>query len=183
MQHATASRTARVTLVAGALSALTLAGHTAGSGTLDGLGTSIVLLLSIGLALAAASPRRHRLRWAPVLGVLLAGQALLHLVLTFTSAHAHGGMATTIDPGAMVAGHVIAAVLAATLIVLADQLIVAWNAFLRAVIGERAWILVEPSGRTAQRLVLEDSSPLSDESPLRHDVIRRGPPVATVVSC
>lgn len=149
---------------------LTLAGHTAGRGTIDPLGLAAVAALATGLA---ATTSRRRLTWTRTWLLLLAGQALMHMVLTFTSNHAHATAATSARD--MVLGHVLASVLAAAVLVRADALIRCWAAYLAAVIGAAVPSLVHswaPSGP------IPDSAPHSTPAliRIRHRVVRRGPP-------
>ena len=116
--------------MAAALILLTLAGHTAGHGSLDVLGIALISLLAIGFGTALSA---RRLSALPALGVLLAGQLLLHVVLTFTSSH-HAG-ASSISTPLMVLGHVIAAVIATAVVLRADALVRAWLRFLTAALG------------------------------------------------
>ena len=160
---------ARAALVGAALVILTLAGHTAGQGALDPLGIVLVAVLSGGLSLATT---HRRMTWATVLISLVLGQALLHLVLTFTSAHGHAssGMAPTL----MFAGHTIAALAATFVIVNADAVIRCWLALLRATLGAAAPTLAEP---TRQHSALHGQSAVDHtRAALRHGIVLRGPP-------
>jgi hypothetical protein len=149
---------------------LTLAGHTAGGGSVDMLGLAIAATLSLGLA---ASATRRRITWSRTWIALLAGQALLHVILTFTSGHAHG--TTTTNVHAMVLGHVIASLLAAVLVVHADAVMDRWSAYLSAAIGAVAPPFSEPQAPPARPIVtLVASTPALRH--MRHRLIRRGPP-------
>ncbi len=163
-------RAPRVTLVAAAISVLSLAGHTAGGGAIDLLGIAAVIALAAGLA---ATTTRRRLSWGRVWVVLLAAQALLHVVLTFTSGHAHG--ATAMSVPAMVLGHVIASVIAAAIVVHADSLLRRWAAYLAAVIGAPVptpvGLQLPPPGRVARTASRTPALPVT-----RQRIVRRGPP-------
>jgi hypothetical protein len=164
-------RTARAALVAGALTLLTLAGHTAGGGRVDLVGLALVSLLSVGLAVAttARPPSLTRL-----LAVLLAGQALLHLVLTFAAGHeAHG--TTHLPTTAMVGAHVLAGVAAALLVRHADGLLARWADFVTAVIGPQVRPALEPL-ESASTSVTSAARSLLQLDVLLHQVVRRGPP-------
>ena len=170
MHRTRSPRAARAALIASALTVLTLVGHTAGHGALDALGIGLTVLLATGLATATS---RRRLTPGTVLGVLLAGQLLLHVVLTFTSAH-HSG-APSISTPLMVLGHVIAAVVATGVVMSADALVRAWMRFLAAIIGRavpRTTLPAAPAHQPLSHLVAK-----LEATRLRHDVVRRGPPV------
>lgn len=177
MDHRAAQRTARAALVAGALALLTLAGHTAGGGRVDLLGLALVSLLSVGLAVATTAGRPSMPR---LLVVLLAGQALLHLVLTFAAAHAAHGAGHP-STAAMIGGHVLAAGVAALLVSHADGLIARWIAFVSAVIGPRVRPALEPTGAASSSIAPAPHS-LSHLNALLHQVVRRGPPAGMHLS-
>jgi hypothetical protein len=166
-----AQRTARAVLTGGALLLLTLGGHTAGGGSVDGLGLAIVAALSAGLA---ASTTARAISLPRLLTVLVAGQVLLHLVLAFSSGHAHHGSASP-PLVSMLAGHAVAALLAALVVRHADGLVARWIAFVSTMLGARP-----RPGVTAQRA--PSSAPsrvgrgLSGPAALLHQVVRRGPP-------
>jgi len=117
--------------VGGTLAILTVAGHTSAGGSIDLAGLALVTLLA--LLLGAAMSGVGMSGWR-VLGVLLGGQALLHLLMTFT-AHSHGAGVAGPSAGTMVTAHVIAALLATLVIVHADGLLAAWQRFLSVVLG------------------------------------------------
>lgn len=167
-------RAARTALVAAPLAVLTLAGHAMASGAIDLFGTTVTVGLSVLLALALTSVRPRDLTWLSVLVTLLAGQALLHLVLTFAGDHAHAGAASTISPTAMLAGHGFAALVATVLVIAADHLLLRWYAFLSAVLGTSQVIVATPATRVAFAPALNDAQSSTDL--LRHRVVRRGPP-------
>lgn len=174
MDRIRAPRAARAALIAAALIVLTLAGHTAGHGSLDLLGIGVVVALAAGFGTALGTRRLTPVR---VLSVLLAGQLLLHVVLTFTSAH-HAVAPTTSTP-LMVLGHVVAAVVATAVVVRADALIRAWQRFLAAVLGHAV-----PRAETPGRPVTPPVSTISEHPTallLRHGLSRRGPPVCPVL--
>ncbi len=155
--------------MAAALILLTLVGHTAGHGSLDVLGIALISLLAIGFGTALSA---RRLTALPVLGVLLAGQLLLHVVLTFTSSH-HAG-ASSISTPLMVLGHVIAAVIATGVVLRADALVRAWLRFLTAALGS---ISPDPSLPAAGTLIhAADAVSVPRTGALQHSVVRRGPP-------
>lgn len=153
---------------------LTLAGHTAGQGSLSATSIVLVALVSTGLALAAT---RRPLTWPRALLVLLAGQALLHMLMTFTAGHGHAS--SGIDVPLMIVGHVAAAALAAGVLMHADDLLARWSAFLAATVGSASLILAEPLSAPCTVLPTTEGGRASHVA-LRHDVIRRGPPLRAV---
>lgn len=162
-------------MVSAALIALTLAGHTAGHGALDPLGIVTVGVLAVGFGAALSS---RRLTALPVLAVLLSGQLLLHVVLTFTSAH-HAA-APSISTPLMVLGHIAAAGVATVAVLGADSVIRAWLRFLSAVLGHAA-----PRIATLRRSPARPAS-TTPELPasllLRHGLSRRGPPACPALA-
>lgn len=167
-------RRARATLVATALTILTLAGHTAGQGSLSLTSTVLVALVSTGLAMAAT---RRPLTWTRAVLVLLAGQALLHMLMTFTAGHGH--VTPGIDAGLMIVGHVVAAAIAAAVLMHADSLLARWSAFVAAAIGTLPLVLAEPTSAACTALPVLESARESHDV-LRHGVVRRGPPSRAV---
>lgn len=169
MDRTASPRAARAALIAAALILLTLVGHTAGHGSLDVLGIALISVLAIGFGTALSA---RRLTALPVLGVLLAGQLLLHVVLTFTSAH-HAG-ASSISTPLMVLGHVVAAGIATVVVLSADALVRAWLRFLAAALGHTV------RGADAPRRPAQHPASPGAELPtsllLRHGLSRRGPP-------
>lgn len=155
---------------------LTVAGHTAGGGALDALGIGIALVLSIGLA-AALSARA--LSVPALIAVLLAGQGFLHLVVSFSAAHAHG--ASSMSTTAMLAGHAVAGVVAAVLIAHADSLAARWRAFLATVIGATS-PRTSPVAATAASTAMPGPGSRIALVLLLHGVVRRGPPPSVVLA-
>lgn len=165
----------RTALVGGALAILTVAGHLAGGGGIDPVGTSLVTVLALGLGWAVSAGALPPVR---LLAVLVAGQAFLHLVLTFSAGHAHGTASASTTT--MIAGHVVAAVVAAVLVRTADQLIDRWSALLAALLGtpwSPALPVTRSQGSTVPVSVRADIGLLH----LEHRVHRRGPPTAAVL--
>jgi hypothetical protein len=166
-----ARRRARAALTASALAVLTVAGHTAGGGSVDVLGLSLVVVLSFGLGMAtsARSPRLPQL-----LAVLVAGQGLLHLVLTFTTGHS-GHEGGGLPASAMVGGHLIAAAVAAVAIRHADRLLDRWAVLVSTVLGSGTLRTIVPRDASAAVLA-RPALPLTELASLLHQVVRRGPP-------
>ena len=167
-------RRARATLAATALTVLTLVGHTAGDGALSLTSIVLVALVSTGLAIAAT---RRPLTWTRAWLVLLAGQALLHILMTFTAGHGHG--TAGIDVPLMILGHVAAAAVAAGVLIHADSLLARWSAFLAATVGSLSLLLAEPTSAPGTVLPTPEAARGSHDV-LRHGVVRRGPPSRVV---
>jgi hypothetical protein len=171
-------RWTRTFLLGGALSVLTLAGHTAADGAVDAVGVAVTTAVSLGLARALAT----RTRSVPALvGILLAGQALLHVVLTVATGHAsHGGAGGAMPASVMIVAHAAAAVVAAVLIGHADSVAAAWRRFTRTLLGGP--LPSSPSGPAFPGGLPSDAAPISSSVRLRHHVIRRGPPVSVALA-
>jgi hypothetical protein len=159
-------------LVASALIILTLAGHTAGQGEISAISLLLISPLALGMSIATTA---RRLTWPTLLAVLLAGQALLHVVMTFAAPHAHGTSAAEGSGMAMIVGHAVAALIAAVLVMHADALISRWADYLCAFIGGRPIAALSPFGLPATSLDI-DHSPHDPRESLRHGLVRRGPP-------
>lgn len=170
---------ARAALIAGTLLVLTVAGHSAGGGSApDLVGLAIATILATALALAASS---RRLGIGRLLVLLLGGQALLHVVLSLAGGHDHGSSTTAPSVTAMVAGHVVAAALAAVVVTYADELIDRWIALVQAALG--ATPAVAAPGRPGKPTgAVAGASLRTTIDILLHQVIRRGPPARTAFS-
>ncbi len=155
---------------------LTLAGHTAAGGAADAVGLILVTGLAVVLGWALSTVR---LGPARVFGVLVGGQALLHLVLTITSAHGHGGAAAGPSAHAMVAAHLVAALLATAVIVHADGIAAAWQAFLSVLLGTPWTPALAVEGRPSDRSITAPG-PSPARRFLTDQVVRRGPPASDV---
>ena len=169
----------RASLSGATLVLLTLAGHAAGSGSLPGpLGLIIAGALAFGLAFATGARPLAPLQ---LLGFLLGGQALLHLVLVSAGGHAHGPAA---GPGTatMIAGHTAAAVIAAVLLDQADQLINRWVSFWSTALGAaQPTIVATQEPRRLRATPIAPARSLSEH--LQHYVVRRGPPAPVCIDC
>lgn len=171
MTNAQVPRRARAVLTAGALLLLTISGHTAGGGSVDLLGLAIVAVLSVGLAVSTTATSLSLPR---LLTVLVAGQLLLHVVLTFTAGHtAHG--AASPPMGAMVAGHAIAALVAALVVRHADLLVARWIAFVSTMLGTMPRPAARALGLPIAASTAADRA-LNHLDALLDQVVRRGPP-------
>lgn len=172
MRPAAASRAARAALVATALMIVTLAGHAAAGGGIDPVGFALVVLVA-GLLGAALAGRP--LPWLKLTALLIAGQGLLHLMMTFTSSHAHVGHDS--HAAVMVVAHVCAAGIAAFVVRNADDLIGRWTDFLNAAIA--AWRLAPASPARRSSLLQQIlTATVPAETMLHRGLSRRGPPVS-----
>lgn len=135
-----------------------------------GLSLVAVLSLGLGVATSARSPRLPQL-----LALLVAGQALLHLVLTFTTGHSGHEGSGGLPASAMVGGHLIAATVAAVLVRHADDLLDRWAALVSAALGAWARPTVVPR-RASASVPAPPGNQLTHLSSLLHQVVRRGPP-------
>lgn len=162
----------------GTLAILTIAGHTAAGGSVELAGLLLVTVLALLLGSAVSGARLNAFG---VLGVLLSGQALLHLVMTFT-AHPHAAGDAGWSSTAMVAAHVVAAVLATGIIVHADDLAAAWQRFLSVILGAdpiRHLVVTSPVTAVAP----EQNHATALTGVLVGQVVRRGPPVGLPALC
>ena len=167
-------RIVRAGLLGSALTVLTLAGHTAAGGALDVVGAGITAVVALALAVALSA---RALSFPLLLTVLLAGQGLLHVLVTLNAGHAHAAAGPSADPAVMVAAHALAALVAAALITHADHLATRWQAFLSTVLGASVPSLPTPTLPTRTGVPRADST-AGALVLLLHGVIRRGPPVS-----
>jgi hypothetical protein len=170
-------RRARAALTSSALVVLTLAAHSAASGTLPSL---VPLVLVVGLATAltwAVSDRRRSLAWTTA--YLVGAQALLHLILAFAGTHGHA--AGLVPSTSMLAAHLAAALVAAVVLVHSDGLIQRWAALLAHLLGSPATVLADPVGVPGRVLPPSTRRHLHVRDALRHSVERRGPPRAVAL--
>lgn len=147
---------------------LTLSGHAAAGGGLPDLaGLAVVAAVSVAVAVAVA---RRPIRASAVAPLLLAGQAVSHVVLSVGVHHSAGSG----PPVAMALWHLCAAVGAAAVLAHADRLIERWLTMWSTVLGA-PWTTHRPLGSFRAR----PADP-SDVTPtlqaLRFLVTRRGPP-------
>jgi len=167
----------RAALVASTLLVLTLAGHSAGNGAVTLAGLLAATVLSTALAVATT---RRPLSWRRAITVLLGGEALLHLVLTFTSGHGH--TSTAIDGTTMVVAHVLASLVAAAVLVRAEGIAAAWSAYLRATVGAS---LPVPGAPHAPAHSPRHVSACARRTlaGIRHVLVLRGPPRGSACTC
>ncbi len=156
---------------------LTVAGHTAGNGAVTLPGILAAAVLSTALAVATT---RRPLSWSRAMAVLLGGEALLHIVLTFTSGHGH--TSTSIDGATMVVAHVLASLIAAAVLVRAERIAAAWSAYLRATVGASLPVPRPP------RAPAHSPRPVSGcarrtLAGIRHVLVLRGPPRGSACTC
>jgi hypothetical protein len=112
---------------------------------------------------------------------LLAGQVLLHTVLTFTAAHEigveHGSGSSLLPSTAMLIGHILAALLAALALAFGESISARWASALTHLLGTPALTL--PATPTLPARTTPGEAPARPVlSSLRHHVARRGPPIA-----
>jgi hypothetical protein len=171
-------RLARAALVGAALAVLTLAGHTAGMGRVDPLGVTLVAVLASMLALVTSG---RSVGLGRLLALLLAGQGLLHLILAFTSSH-HGHPAIGgPSASAMLAGHGLAAVIAAVVVRHADDLIDRWGVLVGTAVGRRRPTTLRIVGPVSPMRI--PAAPMAGiREHLEHPVARRGPPTSAVLA-
>lgn len=152
---------------------LTLLGHAAAGGGLPGFGgLLVVFVLAMALGSAVAGRRRH----VPMLVfLLLAGQSLMHTVLSVTS-HAHATSVT----GTMLVSHIAVAVIAAVIIDRGEGLAARWLAYLAQAIGGVDLASVPHRPRTVA--ASGGTDPLAFAIALEHHVVRRGPPLRSALS-
>ena len=157
-------------MMSAALAVLTIAGHTAGDGSLP-TPIGLVLVSCFAFALAfAVSDRRRSFPW--LLGYLLAAQVLLHVLLTFAASHGHAG--SSVPMTGMVAGHAVGGLAAALVLAYADDLIACWAMLLAHVLGTPPVTEALPSGSPCALRVAPPA--VATRHSLRHHVERRGPP-------
>ncbi len=161
-----------------ALAVLTVAGHTAAQGSIDAVGVVVTAAISVALGLSVT---RGPLGFPRLLAFLLAGQALLHVVLAFASAHSHGTAVGAPSTAAMVAGHVLAAIVAAMVVCHADGLMARWSALLGSTLGWSRPVPVRPARPMDAVLPYVEDRGLVLRH-LDHRLQRRGPPEGIVLA-
>ncbi|ATE51905.1 hypothetical protein [Actinosynnema pretiosum] len=170
------SRAARGSLVAVTSAALGLAAHGAAGGEAVEL-TPVLPLLLLTASAGTALAERSRTPWA-VVGALVAAQAGQHALLAL-AAHQHHGPGLGLDPLAMTAAHVVAALLTGLLLARAD-------AVLLALAGAAARLLPvlrepRPASRPAALPAPEGHpQPTPVRITLRRVNARRGPPALPI---
>jgi hypothetical protein len=164
-------QTTRWIVIALGITVLTAAGHGAAGGRLPHVGAvGALFLLGAALAVPLAQRRRSLLGLAVCLA---AAQIVGHVVLTVTDSHGH---AHGLLPGpGMLAAHALAALGVAAVVAWADDLVAAFAALARGLLGP-ASALVAVSPRLPASPV--DASPihLRSLSDVRGPVWHRGPP-------
>ena len=160
-------------MTAGALVVLTVAGHTgAGGAAPDAVGLAAVMVLALGLTVATSARPPRPLR---LLGFLLGGQALLHVVLTMSGTHGHTASIAGPSTAAMIGAHVAAGLVATVVLLHADDLIDRWQTLLLTALGV---VPAEPPTIAAARPVEVAHASARSLDALLHQVVRRGPPAA-----
>lgn len=164
-------------MLAVTMTLLTIGGHAAAGGGLPGpVGVAIVALLATGVSQVLA-PRR--LRIASVLGLLLAGQGLAHVVLSVTGHHATTSAG---GPGAapMLGAHVVAAIVAAVVLARSDELVDRWLTLAATVLGTPLPVLADLPRAVVRRPERSRTPGLTDS--LLHHAGRRGPPARLLLT-
>lgn len=137
--------TGRIALSAGVLFLLGTIAHTMGSGTIDALGLVIAGLFSglFAVPVARLSARgecRQITTVAPLAGVLLLAQVLMHLVFAVSGGHSsHAGQVgesvSLLPAGSMLFTHAVAAAISAVLFSFAHELHSKWRHFFHTLFG------------------------------------------------
>ncbi len=156
----------------GALSAAAaLAGHGLGGAEVP-TGPAMVLLLLGSALIGALAGLPGRIPVMRLSALLLAGQGLGHLLLTAAGHHQHPA---TGSPAAMLLAHLLAAVVCAVLIVLAEH---GWRRIASA--GRWLVLLVGGPGPDPQRRITAPARwtnrPQAVRTPVHTALSRRGPP-------
>jgi hypothetical protein len=130
-------RGARRVALAFALLLVSVLGHSAAAGSLPAL-TGLLGAAAVSTALAfAVADRRRSALW--LFGYLLAGQVLLHVVMSAMGHHAFALIPDT----PMLAAHIAAAGVAAVLFAKSEALAMRWMAAARRILGAPALVLPE----------------------------------------
>ena len=133
----TKGRGARRVALAGVLLLVTVLGHSAAAGSLPTM-TGLLGAAAVSAALAfAVADRRRSAPW--LFGYLLAGQVLLHVVMSAMGHHAFALIPDT----QMLAAHIAAAGVAAVLFAKSEELAMRWMAAARRILGAPALVLPE----------------------------------------
>ena len=168
-------RAGRGATLGGALLVLTCAGHAAGQGGALPAPYSLVILAPLAFALGIAFAERRRTTLG-LFAFLLAVEALFHVLLSVVGGHHSGASATVhgVDTQAMLAGHVLAALVFAAVLGYGDDLLHRWLAFLGDLARSAPRLSPAWTARTAPPVGVS-ASPLRSSTILR-SVRRRGPP-------
>lgn len=146
---------------------LSLVGHAAGQGmlpSLPGLITCAVIAFAVAYAVAG-----RRLPTVAVFGLLVASEAVLHVVMSATSHHHGSSLSLT-----MVLAHLAAAGVATGVIERGEDLAARWLAFITSTLGSP----LLPFTRAAELkpVPVVARCPRHTADCLCHAVVRRGPP-------
>ena len=158
---------------------LSLAGHASASGSVPGpLGLAFAAVVCAGLTTVAAGRRRS---WAWLTAFLLGTEALLHVIFVVsdsTHAHGSGGMMAAVPSTGMVAGHVVASLVAAVVLMHGEATLRAWSRLLAAAFGAVVPALAPVSARSTPPVRNPALSPRG--TVLSRNLARRGPPVTSL---
>jgi len=165
----------RALTLASVVTFLSLAGHSAASGTLPGLvGLLVVVIVATGLTIVATS-RTRSFGW--LLGYLLAVQLLIHVFLVLESPHAHSMTPMPLLPsGDMAMSHLVACLVAAVVLARGEQTLDAWSRLLTARLTWHVPVLAIPAGPSTSGVVADSWWPTTSDHAC--DPRRRGPPLA-----
>jgi hypothetical protein len=163
----------RAAVVSGLSALLTAVGHMAGGGAMPDLAVLVVLLPLLTYGFLGVAGRCRGV--LGTIGVLAAGQLILHHLLELLHPAQHGAQAALAPGAQMVAMHAIATLVIALVLRLADRGIAAVSEALARVLPRR--LAPPPADRPLRVLALPDPSVparLARVFTIAH--VRRGPP-------
>jgi hypothetical protein len=169
-------RLPRALVLALAATLVGAASHLLSGGTLDLTGASCAVPVLVALAWPLTGRERG---WLPILGVQLVGQQLAHILFGLGAGPATHDPALPID--AWFYGHVAAAVVVATWLRFGERR--TWAAARRAASAVSAFwrALLRLFGHDVTcpdvAAPAVDGTPVRPSHPLRHSLVRRGPPL------
>ena len=161
----------RRVVVSSVVVVLSLAGHAAGSNTLP---SAAGLGLALAIAFAFTASVRSGLSPIRLLAVLVAAQALLHVLFVLSSNCVPGSM-ILIPSTTTVAGHLLASVVAVLVLRHGDLVLSSWTALLSAVFAAPALTLPGIPSTSVLPTPVWDARAHGADTHLRSRV-RRGPP-------
>ncbi|MCX5045103.1 hypothetical protein OG921_18210 [Aldersonia sp. NBC_00410] len=170
MAAAPSPRHLRGLFVGAGAGALTIAAHGLGGGSYpNSTGAALLLVVSAGIGVIAASPRTAGS--ATLLTLLGFGQLAGHVALGELTGHQHN--AATLGPAQMAAAHAVATLLCAALIVAAERL----HSFATSVL--RAATSTVPVAVSRRRARVRLGMPVFVGAVAHSPISRRGPPFGT----
>ena len=132
------------------------------------------LSVAILVALALTSGVRAGVSAVRLFGILLAAQALLHVIFVLSSDCSTDSMGL-MPSTKSIAGHVMASVLAVAILRRGDQVLSSWTALLSAAFGAPTLALPQVPSRPVMPMPVWDAHTHSADAHLSTQV-RRGPP-------